>query len=193
MTTCLGKSCSFGLPWVPFVNCFQFMYLVVFLLFLRAGCGIWLYQFLIIAYLFTLDMQCYQIKAYKQSIKFEKNEIEKFRSSSQDAFLPTPLMRKFSLKNAREYRGLILFLRVSIPFIVMKMGTIIFRIHICITNNKTRSKGKFNEAMIWKHIRIVYIKWRNIRQKFCVDNTIVYQAAAPATYISTNSRHSYMY
>ena len=29
MTTCLGKSCSFGLPRVPFVNCCQFMYLVV--------------------------------------------------------------------------------------------------------------------------------------------------------------------
>ena len=25
MTTCLGKSCSFGLPRVPFVNCCQFM------------------------------------------------------------------------------------------------------------------------------------------------------------------------
>ena len=53
MTTCLGESCSFGLPRVPFVNCGQFMYLVIFLLVLRAGCGIWLYQFLIIAYLFT--------------------------------------------------------------------------------------------------------------------------------------------
>ena len=53
MTTCLGKSCSFGLPRVPFVNCCQFMYLVISLLVLRAGCGIWLYQFLIIAYLFT--------------------------------------------------------------------------------------------------------------------------------------------
>ena len=29
MTTCLGKSCSFGLQRVPFVNCCQFMYLVV--------------------------------------------------------------------------------------------------------------------------------------------------------------------
>ena len=54
MTTCLGKSCSFGLPRVPFVNCCQFMYLVVSLLVLRAGRGIWLYQFLIIAYLFIL-------------------------------------------------------------------------------------------------------------------------------------------
>ena len=54
MTTCMGKSCSFGLPRVSFVNCCHFMYLVVSLLVLRARCGIWLYQFLIIAYLFTL-------------------------------------------------------------------------------------------------------------------------------------------
>ena len=55
MTTYLGKSCSFCLPRVHFVNCGQFMYLVISLLVLRAGCGIWLCQFLIIAYLFTLD------------------------------------------------------------------------------------------------------------------------------------------
>ena len=54
MTTYLGKSCSFGLPRVPFVNCCQFMYLFISLLVLRAGCGIWLYRFLIIAYLSTL-------------------------------------------------------------------------------------------------------------------------------------------
>ena len=54
MTTYLGKSGSFSFPRVPFVNCRQFMYLVISLLVLRAGCGIWLYQFLIIAYLFTL-------------------------------------------------------------------------------------------------------------------------------------------
>ena len=29
MTTYLGKSCSFGLPRMPFVNCGQFMYLVI--------------------------------------------------------------------------------------------------------------------------------------------------------------------
>ena len=29
MTTYLGKSCSFGLPRVPSVNCGQFMYLVI--------------------------------------------------------------------------------------------------------------------------------------------------------------------
>ena len=55
MTTYLGKSCSFCLPRVPFVNCRQFMYLVISLLVLRAGYGIWLYQFLVIAYLFTLN------------------------------------------------------------------------------------------------------------------------------------------
>ena len=32
MTTYFGKSCSFGLPRVPFVNCRQFMYLVISLL-----------------------------------------------------------------------------------------------------------------------------------------------------------------
>ena len=40
MTTYLGKSCSFGLPRVPFVNCRRFMYLVISLLVYRAGCGI---------------------------------------------------------------------------------------------------------------------------------------------------------
>ena len=56
MTTYLGKSCSFCLPRVPFGNCRQFMYLVISLLVLRAGYGIWLYQFLIIAYLFTFHL-----------------------------------------------------------------------------------------------------------------------------------------
>ena len=56
MATCLGKSCSFGLPRVPFVKCCQFMYLVISLLVLRAGCGIRLCQFLIIAYLFSFYM-----------------------------------------------------------------------------------------------------------------------------------------
>ena len=56
MTTYMGKSCSFGFPRVPFVNCRQVMYLVISLLVLRAGCGIWLYQFLIIAYLFTFHL-----------------------------------------------------------------------------------------------------------------------------------------
>ena len=51
MTAYPGKSCSFGLPRVSFVNCCQFMYFVISLLVLRAGYGTWLYQFLIIAYL----------------------------------------------------------------------------------------------------------------------------------------------
>ena len=54
MTTYLGKSCSFCLPRVPFVNCRQFLYLVISLLVLRAGYGIRLCRFLIIACLFTL-------------------------------------------------------------------------------------------------------------------------------------------
>ena len=54
MTTCLGKNCWFHLPQVPFVNCYQFMYLVLSLLVLRAGYGIWLYQFLVIAYQFLI-------------------------------------------------------------------------------------------------------------------------------------------
>ena len=29
MTTCLGKSCSFDLPRVPFVNCCQFVYMCI--------------------------------------------------------------------------------------------------------------------------------------------------------------------
>ena len=53
MTTCLGKRCSFGLPSVPFVNCCQFMYLVISRLVLRAGYGTWLCQFLSIAYMFA--------------------------------------------------------------------------------------------------------------------------------------------
>ena len=65
MTTYLGKICSFGLPRVPCVNCRQFVYLVISLLVLRAGCGIWLHQFLIIAYLFT----CNEGYGLKLSIK----------------------------------------------------------------------------------------------------------------------------
>ena len=39
MTTYLGKSCSFGFPRVPFVNCRQFMYLVIS--FLSFGGRMW--------------------------------------------------------------------------------------------------------------------------------------------------------
>ena len=80
MTTYLGKSCSFCLPRVPFVNCRQFMYLVIFLLVLRAGYGIWLYQFLIIAYLFTFHrraQQKYPVKVKKTKKKNRKNNKNK--------------------------------------------------------------------------------------------------------------------
>ena len=39
MTTYLGKSCSFGFPRVLFVNCRQFMHLVISLLVLRQDVG----------------------------------------------------------------------------------------------------------------------------------------------------------
>ena len=64
MTTCLGKGCSFGLPRIPFVNCCQFMYLVISHLVLRTGYGIWLCQFLITAYLFTLLHACGSIRKW---------------------------------------------------------------------------------------------------------------------------------
>ena len=77
MTTYLGKSCSFGFPRVPFVNCRQFMYLVISLLILRAGCGIWLYQFLIIAYLFTfqVDLDALEDLESKWQMNFQKCQV----------------------------------------------------------------------------------------------------------------------
>ena len=71
MTTYLGKSCSFCLPRVPFVNCRQFMYLVISLLVLMAGYGIWLYQFLIIAYLLTLVDILRKLHWFLQLLKVE--------------------------------------------------------------------------------------------------------------------------
>ena len=41
MTTCLGKSCSFGLLCVSFVNFYQFGCVFLSLLILRVGCMIW--------------------------------------------------------------------------------------------------------------------------------------------------------
>ena len=74
-TTCLGKSCSFGLPRVPFVNCCQFMYLVISHLVLRAGYGIWLYQFLIIAYLFTFHvtwiLHCFSVENWLTTVNLQ--------------------------------------------------------------------------------------------------------------------------
>ena len=43
MATCLGKSCSFDLLGVSFVNVNQSMRVLLFLLVLRVGCGIGLY------------------------------------------------------------------------------------------------------------------------------------------------------
>ena len=72
MTTCLGKSCSFGLPRVPFVNCCQFIYLVISFSVLRAGCGIWLYRFQNIAYLFTLFYTKYKAsEAFSRDSNYE--------------------------------------------------------------------------------------------------------------------------
>ena len=73
MTTYLGKSCSFCLPRVPFVNCRQFMYLVISLLVLRAGYGIWLYQFLIIAYLFTFQALSDEVQDKKSKLDALQN------------------------------------------------------------------------------------------------------------------------
>ena len=84
MTTYLRKSCSFGLPRVPFVNCRQFMYLVISLLVLRAGYGIWLYQFLIIAYLFTLHRLMVEIEIENVSTSLTKNSSTPLSTSHQN-------------------------------------------------------------------------------------------------------------
>ena len=72
------------------VSCRQFMYLVISLLVLRAGCGIWLYQFLIIAYLFTfhvhmrmfLSVLIWATFLYTENVKF----IETYNLSKKDMF-----------------------------------------------------------------------------------------------------------
>ena len=93
MTTYLGKSCSFGLPRVPFVNCRQFMYLVIFLLVLRAGCWIWLYQFLIIAYLFTLwTFKTAPLQRPQSALQFVQ-----YQAPSPDSILKSSLSSRFEL------------------------------------------------------------------------------------------------
>ena len=59
---------TYGVKGDLFVNCCQFMYLVVSLLVLRAGCGIWLHQFLIIAYPFTLLWVNSYLNSRKQKV-----------------------------------------------------------------------------------------------------------------------------
>ena len=49
---------------MPFVNCCQFMYLVLSLLVLKAEYWIWLYQFLIIAYHFYFFLFLYWVQRY---------------------------------------------------------------------------------------------------------------------------------
>ena len=96
MTTYLGKSCSFCLPRVPFVNCRQFMYLVISLLVLRAGYGIWLYQFLIIAYLFTLHWTSAQSD---QSLRCPHEESLEYQA---DISLRRIIQRKSNKRNWKE-------------------------------------------------------------------------------------------
>ena len=102
VTTYLGKSCSFCLPRVPFVNCRQFMYLVISLLVLRAGCGIWLYQFLIIAYLFTLHSLFLCILWTNQSIKLNLSATEApfqektWSMTSQLTFMAVNIVKSFT-------------------------------------------------------------------------------------------------
>ena len=70
------------------------MYLVVSILVLRAGCGIWLYQFLIIAYLFTFHIFqvgiCYQVshlvtKPTKWSAQSDQSSLSAWRKFESSA------------------------------------------------------------------------------------------------------------
>ena len=60
MTTCLGKSCSFG------QLCVNFVCILLSLLVLRMECGILLYKFLIIAFLFT-----FPVRVLVQDVEFD--------------------------------------------------------------------------------------------------------------------------
>ena len=55
MTTCLGKSCSFGNQCVFFVGVNQILCVLLSLLVLRVACWICLYYFVIIAFLFAFN------------------------------------------------------------------------------------------------------------------------------------------
>ena len=108
MTTYLGKSCSFCLPRVPFVGCRQFVCLVISLLVLMAGYGIWLYQFLIIAYLFTfhprvlkeLATELGPVFAYLFQQSVDTGEIPKEWSLANNC----PLFKKSDRSLACNYR-----------------------------------------------------------------------------------------
>ena len=63
MTTCLGKSCSFGLPRVPFrklLSIYVFK-LIISLVVFRAECGVWLYHLLIHCLSFYFESVMYTV------------------------------------------------------------------------------------------------------------------------------------
>ena len=127
MTTFLGKSCSFGLPRVPFVNCRQFMYLVISLLVLRAGCGIWLYQFLTIAYLFTL---CDVFKCSAQ-FSFSKKSVSLNASTTlfyfKTAFvfndwLVTTVTYSNTIRAGSNIRQIFVYMQTTLLYAKVSMG-----------------------------------------------------------------------
>ena len=78
MTTCLGKSCSFGLLRVSFVNVINLcVYVLLSFSVVRVGCGIGLYYFLLIVFLFTLNLFVTLLKplshAFSEATHFLKN------------------------------------------------------------------------------------------------------------------------
>ena len=87
IATFLGQSCSFGLPCVPFVNCCQFIYLVTSILVLRAGCGIWLCLFLIIAYLVTFKIYFSQANGKKNFKVFSLQHPKRLSVIWQNLFI----------------------------------------------------------------------------------------------------------
>ena len=79
MTTYLGKSCSFCLPRVPFVNCRQFMYLVISLFGFEGR--IWDLIVSVpdhcLSFYFT-DFTKWTVSVFSNSINFLKNENKMF-------------------------------------------------------------------------------------------------------------------
>ena len=60
MATCLGKSCSFGLLCVPFVDIYQFVYVPLSLIGFEGGMWYLIVLVLIIGFLLTcqINLQC---------------------------------------------------------------------------------------------------------------------------------------
>ena len=117
MTTCLEKSCSFGLPRVPFVNCCQFMYIVISLLVLRSGYGIWLYHCL---YFYLNDWDTYAFWDHAQpkldslyanlTIELSHYKTNKMTCASSDDShepgRPTSLIRVFAVHMKKKLGSL---------------------------------------------------------------------------------------